>query len=105
MRPSRPPLYYERKGAVLSNSLGAVVIPDVGTIYFHAYRQTGDWGALEANNGVLISTDGRVRRLPAPVRRDDTTISGKGWTLKIAPGWMIREGPRQGDYEVIKRQP
>jgi len=24
----------------------------------------------------LVSTNGRTRRLPAPVRRDDTTISG-----------------------------
>jgi hypothetical protein len=100
-----PVLVMPGGGSGLSNSLGAVVIPDIGTIYFHAYRQTGEWGALEANNGVLISSDGRVRRLPAPVRRDETTISGDGWTLEVAPGWMIREGPRRGDYEVIRRQP
>jgi hypothetical protein len=52
---------------------------------------------------VLVSTDGHTRRLPAPVRRDETTIVGDGWTLKVAPGWMVREGARQGDYEVVKR--
>jgi hypothetical protein len=100
-----PVLLMPGGGRGFSDSRGATVIPDVGTVYFGPYRQTGEWGALEADRGVLIATDGRTRRLPAPVRGDDTTISGDGWTLKVAPGWMIREGPRQGDYEVIRRQP
>ena len=100
-----PVLVMPAGGSGLSNSRGAVVIPDVGTIYFHAYRQTGEWGALEADKGVLVSTDGRIRRLPAPVRRDGTTMSGDGWTLKVAPGWVVREGPRRGDYELVKQQP
>jgi hypothetical protein len=80
-----------------------VVIPDVGTVWFGAYRITGPWGALEADKGVLLSTDGRTRRLPAPVRRDDATIVGDGWTLKLASGWVVREGARRGDYEVVKQ--
>jgi hypothetical protein len=92
-------------GSGLSNSLGAVVIPDLGTIYFGAYRMTGEWGALEADKGVLVSTDGRFRRLPAPVRPDGATISGDGWTLKAAAGWIIRPGARPGDYEVVRQQP
>lgn len=90
-------------GGGMSDSRGAVVIPDAGTIYFGAYRMTGEWGALEADKGVLVSSDGRVRRLPAPVRRDDTTISGDGWTFKAAPGWVLREGARRGDYEVVRQ--
>jgi hypothetical protein len=85
--------------------MGAVVIPDAGTIYFGAYRMSGESGTLEADKGVLVTSDGRLRRLPAPVRHDDTTISGDGWTLKIKPGWVIREGGRRGDYEVVRRQP
>jgi len=90
-------------GRGMSDSRGAVVIPGVGTVYFHAYRQTGPWGALEADSGVLISTDGRTRRLPAPVRGDSATISGDGWTFRAAPGWVIREGGRRGDYEVVRQ--
>jgi hypothetical protein len=100
-----PVLVMPGGGGGMSDSRGAVVIPDVGTIYFHAYRMTGPWGALEADKGVLVSSDGRTRRLPAPVWRDETTISGDGWTLKVAPGWVIREGARPGDYEVVRRQP
>ncbi|MGH8519489.1 MAG: hypothetical protein ACREUE_18710 [Panacagrimonas sp.] len=100
-----PVLVMPGGGGGLSNSLGAVVIADVGTIFFHAYRQTGPWGALEADSGVLVSTDGRSRRLPAPVRRDSVTVDGDGWTVKAAPGWVVREGARRGDYELVRRQP
>jgi hypothetical protein len=92
-------------GRGLTNSLGAVVIPDVGTVYFHAYRFSGPWGTLEAEKGVLETSDGRSRRLPAPVPGDDATISGDGWTFKAAAGWVIRPGARRGDYEVVRQQP
>lgn len=100
-----PVLLMPGGGSGLSNSLGAVVIPDVGTIYFHAYRMTGPWGALEADNGVLVSSDGRTRRLPAPVQRDEKTVCGDGWTLKVASGWVVREGARRGDYELVRQVP
>lgn len=92
-------------GGGTSNSMGAVVIPEAGTVYFHPYRMSGPWGTLQAEKGVLEASDGRSRRLPAPVRGDDATISGDGWTFKAAAGWVIREGGRRGDYEVVRRQP
>jgi hypothetical protein len=100
-----PVLVMPGGGGGLSNSMGAVVIPDAGTVYFGAYRMSGEWGTLEADKGVLVTSDGRLRRLPAPVRRDETTISGDGWTLKVARGWVVREGARRGDYEVVRQQP
>jgi hypothetical protein len=54
--------------------------------------------------GVLLESDGSVRRVPAPARRDDATVTGDGWTFTANPGWVIREGPRRRDYEVV-RQP
>ena len=98
-----PVLVMPGGGGGFTDSHGAVVIPDVGTIWFGEYHMKGAWGALDADKGVLLSTDGRTRRLPAPVRRDETTIFGDGWTLKVAHGWVVREGARQGDYEVVKR--
>jgi hypothetical protein len=100
-----PVLLMPGGGRGFSDSRGATVIPDVGTVYFGPYRMTGEWGALEADTGVLTATDGRTRRVPAPVRGDDTTISGDGWTLKVAPGWVVREGARRGDYELVRQQP
>jgi hypothetical protein len=92
-------------GRGMTDSRGATVIPDVGTVWFGTYRQTGPWGELQADKGVLVSSDGRTRRLPAPVLADSATISGDGWTLKAAPGWVIREAARRGDYEVVRQQP
>ncbi|HTM31583.1 MAG TPA: hypothetical protein VL263_09765 [Vicinamibacterales bacterium] len=57
---------------------------------------------LEASKGVLLSTDGRTRRLPGPARSDSATITGDGWTFRAAAGWLVREGARRGDYVVMK---
>jgi hypothetical protein len=91
-------------GSGMSNSRGAVVIPGIGTVYFGPFRASGGWGTLEAEKGVLVATDGSSRRVPAPVRRDDGTFAGDGWTFKAAPGWVVREGSRRGDYEVVRQQ-
>lgn len=100
-----PVLFIRGPGSGMSNSMGAVVIPDVGTIFFGPYRHTGASGALEAETGVLLESSGIVRRVPAPVRKDDTTFVGDGWTFKVAAGWVVREGARRGDYEVVRQQP
>jgi hypothetical protein len=92
-------------GGGVSDSTGAVVIPGAGTVYFKAYRLSGPCGTLTAENGVLEATDGGSRRLPAPVRGDDVTISGDGWTFRAAAGWVVREGARRGDYEAVRQQP
>jgi hypothetical protein len=99
-----PVLVVPGGGGGYTDSRGATVIPGSGTVYFHAYRISGDWGTLEAEKGVLLASDGRSRRVPAPVRRDDGTFSGDGWTFRAKPGWTVREGARRGDYEVV-RQP
>jgi hypothetical protein len=99
-----PVLVIPGGGSGMSDSRGAIVIPGSGTVYFHTYRASGDWGTLEAEKGVLLASDGRSRRVPAPVRREDGTFSGDGWTFKAATGWTVREGARRGDYEVV-RQP
>jgi hypothetical protein len=100
-----PLLVLRGGGSGVSNSMGAVVIPDVGTVFFGPYRHNTDSGTLAAEKGVLLESDGRVRRVPAPVRRDDTTLVGDGWTFTVKPGFVIREGPRRGDYEVVRQQP
>jgi acetyl esterase/lipase len=99
-----PVLLFPGAGGAQFDSRGAVSIPGVGTVYFGPYNAGGEWGTLGAEKGVLIESDGRTRRVPAPVRRDDGTFSGDGWTFKAAPGWVVREGSRKGDYEVVRQQ-
>ena len=84
---------------------GAVVIPGAGTVYFGPFRASGGWGTLEAETGVLVASDGGSRRVAAPVRRDDGTVAGDGWTLRPGAGWTVREAARRGDYEVVRQVP
>jgi hypothetical protein len=100
-----PVLVMPGTGSAGSNSTGAVVIQGSGTVYFGSFKASGPWGTLDAEKGVLVATDGSSRRVSAPVRRDDVTFTGDGWTFKAAPGWVVREGARRGDYEVVRRQP
>jgi len=90
-------------GSGMSDSRGAVVIPGVGTVYFGPFRASGVWGTLEAEKGVLVASDGGSRRLAAPARPDGAAIAGDGWTFKAAAGWVVREGARRGDYEVVRQ--
>lgn len=97
-----PVLLISGGGSGMFNSVGAVVIPGAGTMYFGPFRASGAWGTLEAEKGVLVASDGVSRRVPAPVRQDDVTFTGDGWTFKAAPSWGVREGARRGDYEVVR---
>ena len=99
-----PVLVIRGGGGGASNSMGAVVIPEVGTVFFGPYSHNSDSGMLRAEKGVLIESSGSVRRVPAPARRDDTTLAGDGWTFTVKPGFVIREGPRRGDYEVVRQE-
>ncbi len=100
-----PVLVIPGGGSGMSDSRGAAVIPGIGTVYFGPFRPSGDWGTLEAEKGVLVASDGRSRRVAAPVRRDEVTFTGDGWTFKARPGWVVREGSRRGDYEAVRQQP
>lgn len=98
-----PVLVLPGGGGGYTDSRGAIVIPGSGTVYFNSYRISGEWGTLEAEKGVLINSDGRKRRVPAPIRREDGTFYGDGWTFRPGTGWTVREGTRRGDFEVVKQ--
>jgi hypothetical protein len=100
-----PVLLIRGGGSGMFDSRGAVVIPDAGTVYFNQFRFSGAPGNLDARNGVLVESDGRTRRVPAPVRQADGSFAGDGWTFTAAPGWTFREGARRGDFEVVQQQP
>ena len=81
---------------------GAVSLQGIGTIYFGPFRASGAWGKLEAEKGVLVSSDGGSRRVAAPIKLDKTTFSGDGWKLYLSSGWIVKEGERKGSFEVVK---
>ena len=81
---------------------GAVSLQGIGTIYFGPFRASGPWGKLEAEKGVLVSSDGSSRRVAAPIKLDGTTFYGDGWKLYLSSGWIVKEGERTGSLEVVK---
>ncbi len=95
-----PVLLVPSGGGGTFNAQGATPIPGAGTVYVLPYRMSGGWGTLEAMNGVLINDDG-TRHLPGPVRIDGDTLTGDGWRVTVARGWLVRSGPRSGDYQII----
>ena len=96
-----PVLVVPAGGSGTFNAVGATPIPGVGTVYVLPYRQKGEWGTLDATNGVLVGEDGK-RRLPGPVRIEGVNVTGDGWTVTVAQGWTVRAGPRFGDYQIIR---
>jgi hypothetical protein len=95
-----PVLVVPSGGGGSFNAAGATPIPGGGTVYILPYRQKGDWGTLDATNGVLVGDDG-TRRLPGPFHIDGTNVTGEGWTVTVATGWIVRPGARSGDYQII----
>ena len=81
---------------------GMVPIAGAGTIYPN-YRATTEWGSLAAER-VLMSADRATIAVPAPASTTGTQLKGEGWTLTIAPGWVVRPGARKGDFVLVREQ-
>jgi hypothetical protein len=96
-----PLLLVPSGGGATFNAVGATPIPGAGTVYVLRYTAKGQWGTLDATNGILIGDDG-TRRLAGPVRIDGTNITGDGWTVTVAQGWTVRSGPRPGDHQIVR---
>jgi hypothetical protein len=96
-----PGLLVPSGGGASFNAVGATPIPGAGTVYVKPYRTSSVWGTLDASKGVLINEDG-TRRLPGPVRIDGAILMGDGWTVTVAQGWVVRPGPRIGDYQIVR---
>jgi hypothetical protein len=82
---------------------GMTPIPGMGTVY-PTFRTTADWGSLEAAT-VLVSTDRSTLTVPAPSETAGPTVHGEGWTLTLAPGWVIRPASRPGDLQLTRGTP
>ena len=99
-----PVLVLRQKGVGTTFDPNTVVgFGDAGTVYPTGVFQAV-WGRLEVTQGgALIASDLSLLRVPAPDRapgRRSGKIEGPGWTLELAPGWIVEVGPRAGDFAV-----
>jgi hypothetical protein len=81
-------------------SAGITPIPGEGTVY-STYRTKADWGTLEASS-VLVDMDRGKLTVAAPASVEGKSLKGDGWTLAIADGWVVRPGPRAGDFQLVR---
>jgi hypothetical protein len=82
---------------------GATPMPGGGTI-FRGYRVTDEWGTFETTTGVLVSRESGTLTVPVPKSVAGPELADDGWTLKVAPGWAVRPGPRPNDYQLVREQ-
>lgn len=97
-----PVLVLPNAGGSFSNS-GIVPIPGAGTV-FPRVHVNAEWGVLDAAQ-VLRPDDRSNITLPAPASAQGSTLEGDGWTLRIAPGWVVRTGNRPGDFQLVRNVP
>lgn len=79
-----------------------VLLGTAGTVY-PTGTFSAAWGMLTVREGgALVSPDWATVRVAAPLTTDANVVEGPGWSLQLAPGWMVKPGARTGDLEVAK---
>ena len=91
-------------GRGTSDSTGAVGIPGAGTVYFHEFTLSAQWGSLKANSGVLRSADGSTLSVPVTGSMEGTTLQGDGWSATLNSGWVVRPAARPGSFAIVHEQ-
>jgi hypothetical protein len=98
-----PVLILPRARNASFSSIGMTPIPGEGTIY-PSFRTAAEWGTLEAT-AVLMAADREKLTVPAPPAVEGKTVKGDGWSITVAEGWVIRPGPRAGDFQLVRQLP
>jgi hypothetical protein len=99
-----PVLSMPARGSSTSDSSGAVGIPDAGTVYFHNFSLSAQWGRLNADGGVLRAADGETLSVPVTGPIEGTTLKGDGWTATLNSGWVVRPAARPGSFTIVREQ-
>jgi hypothetical protein len=100
-----PVLTMPAPGRGTSDTTGSVGIPEAGTVYFRNFTLSAQWGSLDANNGVLRSSDGTTLSVPVTRPLEGTTLKGEGWTATLNPGWVVRPAARPGSFTIGRANP
>jgi hypothetical protein len=97
-----PVLTMPAAGSGTSDTTGSVGIPGVGTVFFHNFTRSAQWGRLNANGGVLRSADGSTLSLPVTEPLEGTTLKGDGWSATLNSGWVVRPAAQPGSFSIVR---
>jgi hypothetical protein len=83
----------------------SLVSLDQTHVVYPTFHATDDWGTLDVQEGVLV-TSGQEGihgvTLAAPADITGGHIHGQGWTLDLAPGWHVVPAGSEGGYTLRK---
>jgi hypothetical protein len=91
-------------GSGTSDTTGSVVIPEVGTVFFRNFTRSAQWGRLNANEGVLMASDGDTLSVPVTVPLEGATLQGDGWSATLNSGWVVRPAVRPGSFVIVREK-
>ena len=77
-----------------------IPVEDKGSFYKNA-RITDVWGILTINNGALMSTGWDKISVSIPLKIDNKSVSGDGWTLELNDGYKVSKNENTGNYSLI----
>jgi len=79
-----------------------VPLGPAGTVYPTGTFKAS-WGTLQVSDGgALVSPDFTTVAVVAPADTAGQTLTGSGWTLALASGWVVRRSAAHaGSYEVV----
>lgn len=97
-----PVLTMPAGGSGTSDTTGSVVIPEAGTVFFRNFTLSARWGRLNANSGVLRSTDGTKLFVPVTGPLEGTSLQGDGWSAELNSGWVVRPAARPGSFVIVR---
>jgi hypothetical protein len=97
-----PVLTMPAVGRGTSDTTGSVGIQGAGTVFFNNYTLSGQWGRLNANNGVLRSADGTTLSVPVTGPLEGATLQGDGWSATLNSGWVVRPAARPGSFVIVR---
>lgn len=88
------------KNSISFNPDTVFSLPPEGAVY-PTLRVVDAWGVLEVGGGALILSDWSAVQLPGPAEAKGRRVSGPGWTLDLAEGWITQVGG-PGQVRVIR---
>ena len=71
-------------------------------MFFRNFTLSAGWGRLNANDGVLRSTDGTTLSVPVTGPLEGTTLKEDGWSATLDSGWVVRPAARAGSFTIVR---